>query len=64
MGKKEKRLNQVVELFNEYLDLRNSGMCHYEALAHFDYLHSITFSRLKKYIDTRLNDIEKKETGT
>ena len=39
----------IHELYLQYLQLR-SIMGHAEALGHFDYLHPVTFSRLKAYI--------------
>lgn len=53
---------KILELYQEYKEYRADGLSHKEALDEFKYLHSITLSRLIKYIeDNHINGNKKEE---
>lgn len=47
---KSKQDDKIQTLFNEFVELTAQGMTIEQALAQFDYLHPITFARLKKRV--------------
>lgn len=61
---KSSKAAQIEELFQEYLKFRQT-MDHEDALSQFDYLHKITFSRLKKHVvDNYVGNVEKPEAAS
>jgi len=65
MFKTKTKNAKIVDLFEEYKVHRLNGASHEQALEHFDYLHPITLSRLKKMIvDNFVEDVDKKEGAT
>ena len=59
-----KKTDKVQALYEEYVELRKT-MSHDDAMAQFDYLHSITLARLKKRIvDNSVDNVEKRESAS
>lgn len=48
-SRKDSQTEMIKELYNVYRELRKT-MSHTEAMVQFNYLHSITLARLKRYI--------------
>ncbi len=49
----DKKRERLESLYQDYLDLTRIGKTSEQALIEFDYLHPVTFARLKKFVSEK-----------